>query len=495
MKHAKRTLTLLLTAAMLTACLAGCGNTASDDPFDDVSPSQSDKGGENGEDTDPISGWESSDGSRGEKIMYGKTSTTDSGILRWGDMLFGITNYSNCYGYFSFDEPTNAKLLCFDPLCIHLPQQESCTSIMNQYIGEFDEVYYYPSGMYIDLYENGNAPVIYYYYLRDDIYSINIAEIGHREPVYCIERFDLSKGHREVVIDNVDNTIRQACNYGDYVYYVVDYGDDEGQMLYRIAKSGGEPQKLDRDENAVNIQILDAVGDKLFYTVNSRYIYRSDLDLTGSEKVLDMSEVKSEDGDNGVVAGSYSGYLYYFSDVETVFSGNDETGSSIEKCNLYRIPMSDLSQTPELVVEGMVYDRSYYAFSEKTLYYQPCVYKASTDRLPESAQYDVSGGKLYAMDLTTTESKLIVDEPGLVMYLTNAWDDRVLFVGKGCDKVLIHKDVGDGNHSTIAYASGEPYEIWCMAGAQGAVSQEYVESLQAIASAAREAYEAKQNAN
>ena len=478
MKLAKLTALLLsATTIMSVAAFTSCSKqtTGPDNPFGSNPMAQLTSGhGSSNKPSNQIPNLNWKPGEViGEKKLYGKTGF-GYGVHRFGDMF--ITLGDGCrLIYFSLEESDNADVLCFDPICDHHVQDENCSAIVNIYYSSSD-TRNYPFSMFIDEYENQESPVIYLAYKRDDFYSFN-GVTATRDPVYCIERFDLSKGTREIVMDNIDYTIQQMCNYGDYIYYVLDLGDKEGQMLYRIHKSGGEPEQLDREEGALSLTIMDVVDDQLYYVVNSRYIYRCNLELNSSTKVLDMSDVKTNDGKSGVVAGSYCGYLYYFADVETVYSKPNQKGASIEKCNLYRLPMSDLTQTPERIVEGMIYSPDSYYFTDETLYYEPCVfqYVDESERVNPMVNYytvvNTCDGKLYAMNLKTAESKLIVENSGMAIYPMYAWNDIVLFSGWAYKESGV-ENAGNNNNLLIAYASGEQFHYLCSTGGFGYVGGE-----------------------
>lgn len=435
----------------------GTVNTAVDGQTSDVSP-----------DTD----WSQDDGI-GEKRLYGKISNdVDSSILRYGDMLIAETNYGHILGYFSFEKPNGPQFLCFDPTCLHIPGDETCTAITNDikihspsFPGYVElERDHYPSDMYIDLYESVDGPVIYFCYYRNTAYAISAEESRTREPVYCIERFDITKGKREVVLDNVEDVIEQTCTYGDYVYYVLDKSK-EGQELYRISKSGGESQKFDLDQKAESVRMIDVVDDMFYYLVDERYLYRAELDLTASEMVLDISTVKGTNDSNGIINGSYCGYLYYFADYETVWAGEPENSASTVKANLYRIPMNDLAKEPQKVVDGLATEYGY-RFTEQTFYYSPCVFKYSTGGETGINECD---GKLYAMNMESGESKLIVENSGMTIYPLYAWDDRVLFAGWAYDSTGLKYSGGNSN-LVVAYTSGKPFEIYGRKGIFGNVN-------------------------
>ncbi len=501
----KNFISVLLTAFTLASVLqlTSCKhNTAPENPFDVGTVTSADNGQSN---ADPNTGFDANK-THGEKILYGKKSINESrimqigdpltSVLRFGDMLIGETNYSNKFGYYTFDEPDNARLLCFDPLCVHLSSQESCTAYINydQLVDNSSGqtvIYNDPMGMYVDLYENAEAPVIYLYYRRDDTYTINYEEQGTRDPVYCIERFDMSEGKRLPVLDNEENTITQVCSYGDYVYYVLDKGDKKGQFLNRVHKSGGKSEVYDLDEKTESLFMIDVVDDMFYYMIDEQYLYRSQLDLTDSEMLLDLSSLKGKDGSIGVMQGAYSGYFYYLADVETV-TENIVAG---EKANLYRIPMNDLTATPEIVVEGMNGDIGTFVFSEKTLYYTPFVYEFnSVDSDEMLTAVNECDGKLYALDLKSGQSKLIVENSGMTIYPKFAWDDMVIFSGWAYNSTG-SKYSGNNQNLLIAYTSGEPFEIWCEKDQVGKLSEAYLEDLRAASKAAREEYEAQQNGN
>ena len=413
----------------------------------------------------------------GEKKLYGKTEIGDV-VMRFGDLFFSRGDGA-LMNYFTLDNPGGAEILCFDPLCLHLPQDEKCSAIINSYLRDWGSTTVYPFGWYIDEYENNQSPVIYFFYRRDDTYTIDTQSAGHREPVYCIERFDISKGYREIIMDNIEYTMQRMWNYGDYIYYILDRGDEEGQMLYRIHKSGGEPKQLDREEGALSLTVMDVVDDQLYYVVNSRYIYRCTLALEESTKVLDMGDVKSATGKNGVVAGSYCGYLYYFADVETVYTEPNKQGYSQEKCNLYRVPMSDLTADGECVVENMIYSPDNYRFTEETFYYLPCVWEAADKSQQPNSEViyynpiNNCDGKLYAMNLKTAESKLIVEDSGMTNRIYYAWNDIVLFSGLAYNESGL-KNQGNGSapNLLIAYPSDQPYHCLSEGGVFGYVGGE-----------------------
>ncbi len=318
---------MLLIAAMLTSCLlplTGCkkGETTPENPF-------------------AVGG------------LYGKQNFANpqtlkigdrmSGIMRFGDMLIGEVDWDNKFDYYSFENPDSARLICFDPLCLHLIQQDSCPAFINyeQKInpsGTLPRIYNDPMGMYIDLNDSTDGPVIYLYYKRSDYYTVGVYQQEQREPVYCIEQYDMAQGKLTAVLNNEKNTITQACNYGDYIYYVLDCGN-EGQIIHRIHKSGGKPERYDLEEEAESIFIVDVVGDKLYYVFDEQYLYRSNLDLTENEQVLDLSELKGKDGSVDVMQGIYCGYLYYIADVSTVWVDTSENSPLAPKSK--SLPNSD----------------------------------------------------------------------------------------------------------------------------------------------------------
>lgn len=98
-----------------------------------------------------------------------------------------------------------------------------------------------------------------------------------------LARFDVEKDgdFAKVVNEKVlqDDTLASYVTlHGDNVYYI---RNEDG--IYRVPKTGGEPQKI-IDDAAEYIQI---VGDKLYYCSKGYHYMRADLDGKNRETVLD----------------------------------------------------------------------------------------------------------------------------------------------------------------------------------------------------------------
>ena len=397
---------------------------------------------------------------QGGKVLYGKRLTTNNfGTVRTGDLFIEIF-FGNLLGYYTMDDPKNGQIFCFDPTCTHGPQDESCNAVINAYLPTAGETEEYPISMFVDMYENASSPVIYIAYRRDDFYTVNDVP-AEREPCYCIEKLDISVGKREVVADDIKYTIDQICSYDDCLYYVLDMGGSDGKMMYRLKKEGGKPEQLDRDENAIDLCILDATGDKLYYTVNNRYLYRCSLNLKGSEKVFDLGELKGSDGNKGVIAGMFYDYLYFFTDIEEVFFKEDQPMAVDYKGSCFRLPVNDLGGTPETVAQNIMYAPNYYAFTEGTFYYEPCVYRAVDKSEQEGycMPFSLSDGVLMAYDMVSGEHRTVAEKTGLDINIRYAWNDIVFISGWPYDATGVKLSNSDTN-LILAYSNGDEYRVW-----------------------------------
>lgn len=354
MKHTKRTLTLLLTAAMLSTCLlpmAGCKNTATDNPLDVVLPTDDDKGSHAGLleqlETLPNSDYDPN-AEHGELRLYGYNIRPR--FLCNGDMVIDIGNPMT---YFSAEEPTERYKLCFDPICKHeiYGQMEDCSASLNLFsdnkeYAKDEPVPSYPMSMHLDSYDSIDAPVLYLSFKRAPGYEIN-GVYQEREPDYCIQRFDFSKGTRTSVANGIKSTIHSMFTYGDYVYCVTaEAGKVDGaQTLCRIPKVGGKFEEMPKaSDSDLTYTILEVYNDQLYYLLNSRYLYRCNLDFTNSEQILDAATLKGTQSEksNGIVEGVHSGYLYYHADIHQMNKDGTDYG------NFYRIPLNDLAAAPEV---------------------------------------------------------------------------------------------------------------------------------------------------
>lgn len=231
---------------------------------------------------------------------------------------------------------------------------------------------------------------------------------------------------------------------------------------------------LELDKYADSVDPVDVVDGSFYYLIDEQYLYRCTLDLTDNEMVLDLSTLTGKDDSVGIMQGSYSGYLYYIADVEEVeFTYLNKTLSE-EKANLYRIPMNDHEKTPELVVEGMNFLRDTYMFAEKTLYYSICTAQAG------ETEVNMCDGKLMALNLVTGETKTIVEDSDMNIYIQVAWDDMAIITGRGYTQK--GRNVSGENSNTknymFAYTSGKKYEFWCTG--FGSMSDEYKEYLKTL---------------
>lgn len=379
----------------------------------------------------------------GEKKMYhDQINTTVKNV--YNDIIF---DYDSPHSLVTYEKntPRTRRYLCFDPTCKHL-YVESCTSNLEYYGWDDEDPYtdtiWYPVQAVIDSYDYENLPVVYMSFRRHKYYFVNEVML-ERESVYCIERFDMKTGKRTIVADNIEEIIEKIHTYGDYVYFTMVDADDN-HSLCRIAKWGGAIEKLgEPKENTYTI--LDVVDDKLYYLTDERYLNRCELDLSKSELIFDLGDLQGNDP-NAVSSyrGVYGGNMYYFSDTEVIYSdptvheGDLYISGSIG--NLYRLPLNDLSASPEMIAQGVSVSDT--LFTDDTLFYLPITYDYKNAESPIRSD-ELNNGTILALDLITLEETTVCENTGLWIFLKgaiNCEDDCISFTAR----------YGDGEWKSLA---------------------------------------------
>ncbi len=460
------TATTLLTCITLSSCKNGTANTPAD-PFGDVPAASGTTKNPNDYQGDPQD-WldhllENSDydpnAPHGKLKLYG--DITNSRFNDYNGMFIELTQ--NDIVYYSYEKPREFYKLCFDPVCKHETGtfMENCQASLNIYTNAPESPLPTPPrpvSMLIDEYDNAGSPVLYLSYKRCETYEINGVS-KEREPDYCIERYDLSKGTRTVVVDGIKSTIAKLFTYGDYIYMVMADPSTWEQTICRIPKAGGEFEELQGQPGEAYL-ILAINDNKLYYLADSRYLSRCDLDLTNEERLLDIADLKGNMGENGKgIPGAIVGdYFYYFADFETVNYG--------EKCNCFRIPLNNLTVTPELIAENMINSLSQYRFDEDTLYYQPAVLEmVDASKFPHNIKNtdftNDSNGTLFALNLNTLKRTTVCKNIGMNIDINAVFDDKISFTGCAytADADVIKMANGTKNQVVVS-KNGNEIEVW-----------------------------------
>lgn len=460
---AKRITTLILAALLLTSCLfplTKCKKqtTEPENPFDvgvtapsGTNENDSNDNGHSGVTIDRFFGASDYDASaaHGVKKLY----SDQAGVATLYNDLLIERGPQFIYTY-DINTPLKRRYLCFDPTCEHF--KESCTSCLEQFTYYVDpddpdsDMAYYPLEMVIDSYDHTNAPVIYMSFRRPDVYAVNGVEYG-REGVYCIERFDMNTGKRTIVADHLDVFIETMCTYGDYVYFTTVDAEDV-RSICRIHKSGGEIEKL--GEEMSSCELLDVVEDQLYYLADGRYLRRCDLSFTVSEEMIDLDVLKGSDGQSSIgFWHAVGGYFYYFSDMIRY-----EDLSISPTGNLYRVPLTDLTASPEKLAENVCVADA--IFTDDTLFYLPATYySGETEEAPNFT--NINNGTILALDLKTLEVTTVCENTGLKIFLQgaiNCENDRISFTARNGEGEW-RKMANDGNNRLIGSKSGG-VEIW-----------------------------------
>lgn len=391
----------------------------------------------------------------------GYNTNTDHGELKmykyctgqyekYNDLYIGL--FRNYIGYFSEDDRYNGDIFCFDPTCKHGAQDEGCQAKINVCfirdaggpISGYEKAYFF-----LDLFDNKESPVFYIAYKRDSHYSINGIPQEEREPCWCIERFDLSEGKRMTVADKIKYTVTDIATFGDYIYFVMNEGDEVGQRLYRIYKGGKkQPECCELDVKASEINILEAVNGKLFFSVNGRSIYQSEMNLSEAHIMKDLAG-NDDDGSTVIFKTAYNGYLYYLADIEEVIldyvnPDGKPCSSTSYKCNCYRTFLGQDELVSEKIIENMCAEEHDHGFTQGTLYYQPFVFEYFDETRctapPDIAPYgffniSMSHGTLIAYDMQTDKSTILLKDTYVDINFHMALNDAVMFSGlPNCDE-------------------------------------------------------------
>ena len=453
---------LILSATTLLSCFAmtACQNGTTPnpvDPFGDVPAASGTTKNPNDYQGDPKD-WldhllENSDydpnAPHGELKLYG--TTFQNRFEPHNGMYIKTSGYGLVY--FSHDEPQKYYKLCFDPVCSHDTGDfmETCQAHINSYVKAPTGVpqVVNPVCLIVDLYDTTAAPVLYLAYMRNDFYYVNEV-IKEREPLYCIERYDLSKGTRTVVADGLKDEIQKLFTYGDYIYYVASNANFV-EKICRIPKAGGEIETLKGDETIYRIETIN--NQKLYYIADNQYLYRCNLDFTSTEKLMDLSKLKGYDADEamGVDSRVVGNYLYYYADLQKVAGSYSS--------NYYRIPLNDLEAEPQRIAENIIYGQIRFSSEGTMLYYQPAVFERVENSL-EYTSFNESNGTIYALDLNTLEQTTVCENIGINIDFNSAYEDKVVFSAKHAYNAEGKRFAKSGDQ-IIGTKYGTELEIWC----------------------------------
>lgn len=347
--------------------------------------------------------------------------------------------------YYTFDEPTVVNYLCFDPLCSHDVNDvywgEDCVASHHVYGGELSQ-----AGIIVaDGYDRPDSPVLYLAYRMTDVATVN-GQTVEREPTYCVERFDIAAGTRVKLVQGIQNEITQLVTYGDYVYFAAD------DTLYSLQKRDG---KIVKETSLEQVKVVGMMGEQILLLGYGDKLYTYQVDAEKSDPVLCCSlEDLSVSGDPGVFQKISNDFLYFTANYEYDYTDTDPEDDLLpsQHCDLYRLPLSDQTAQPELVVEDVNSPGLYTMFADNVFYYQPFdyeTYRTNMDTKPEETDPYTSDGVIVAVDLKTLEKTTVYDNPKMNIYLKWAYDDRVIFVEPS------------GDWYFIASSNGESAKTWC----------------------------------
>ena len=259
------------------------------------------------------------------------------------------------------EQPVPQRIpLCTDPFCNHRAYSRNNGIYCPLYFGvergdaNGGNLNYSQSFYCLDYAESGgNLPVFYICAAEPEYTVIGEQVIETESKDAAIYRYDSATGKRTMLVDNLSDTIYFFAVSGDYIYY----GSPEGLTV--LNKSG---KQLGRIESSVRLyHILSVEKDTLYLCDDLGNLYTTDRLLKDQNQVFcydfDTSNVTADYLAN-VCLGDFhyvppygytisDGYLYFCADFVKEYEDQYKT---IYSTSIYRLPLTDLTDNPEFVV-------------------------------------------------------------------------------------------------------------------------------------------------
>ena len=393
-RYVTSTLAVLLTVSALVACMKipdndwraevtsvmeQISNTTS--PISGNSPSTSKP---NTERLHPIT---NPDAQEIPSVSYGNTRALVYGDkvyltvqTLWSRHILSSVNLSDLISYDPDEDQYNCLVprstpLCFDPFCQHRVYEENneivCPLFFDLRKSGPNAASSYRPIFCIDYSESkGESPVFYICAPEPEYRVVGQQVILKAVSDLAIYRYDPASGERKIITEDLSASIYMMVICGDYIIF----GDEGG--LTAINKSGEAIWTMAQE--ADTFRVLDYADGVLYYVNSLGKLYSADIHSGGTTCIytydysgLDEIAVKRMLTRAASPAGMTidSGYLYYCDDcveVEGAIEGEERYTSSI-----YRIPLSDLSAEPELIVAGQCFESAIFGIRKGVLYFTP----------------------------------------------------------------------------------------------------------------------------
>lgn len=313
----------------------------------------------------------------------------------------------------SISEDTLQKVpVCADSLCSH--DTKSCPLFLGS--GAFS--------MILDPVEskkNHNMPILYIAYqdMYWDYEQNQVVDNG-----YAIKRYDMRTNTSYDIVSGYEDNILELYKNGDTIYYRT-YSYEDGYHLESIRKNGSDHKKLNCENEAFTIQNI--VGEAVYYTDSIGNLYKTDVDFSTNEYLMDTKT------DMGMTVISDT-HIYYPDDIEVY---DTIEGKDFRKCSIYRIPLDNLEEAPECILEDVFYQGSPICkineqeilFSKLDAFYRGKAWKF--DYNGERQELDIfsnNNGIKYKWNMDTMDEDIAIHIPGyeILSYYTS--DEEYIIV-------------------------------------------------------------------
>lgn len=344
-------------------------------------------------------------------VSYGNT-----GVLVYRDQVYVPMrdggNYSsllhsvNLSDLISYDPASGASgqfvpkatPLCFDPFCQHKTygQNNGMICSLNFDNRRFESIRNSQPIYCIDYKESSGVSPVFYIVAGESEYKVVGEQVVENvADDYAIYKYNTALGKREIIAENLPDSITSLTICGDYIYYYSSEG------LTAIDKTG---RQVGNSESAVHIlayengilYLSDSMGK--IYTSgedlsNLKFVYTVDTSQMDYQAVIHLLQATATPF--GYVVED--GYLYFCSNPQVIWTSTVSDRRQYSS-SIYRVPLNDLTVTPELIVSDQCYSGFLYGVRDSKLYFVP-----SINQYGDSDTKWVNARCLAYADLSTKE--------------------------------------------------------------------------------------------
>ena len=456
----KKTIALLLVCVILSAFLAACGSTQQqgtttpsttavpETTAQTVSPTEMTKNNPYFNDDYSVRFMKSKD--PGGKLLE---VYNDS-------MIFSYTGVLMSWSFSSFDPEVHdgqlyelspyegLRPLCSDPTCDAWRYRgDDCPGIIkasgDQYV--------------IDAHESaGSYPILYITYPTDYVGELDENGFGEVHPTSStVFRYDTSVNERKEVLKFENEIIRSFAIYDDLLFYVA-YDENSLNSVTIADKSGKKYAVSGKFE--LELDLIGYHDGALYYADYTGNVYRLDKETGKDEKVFTAPDFMMYYMYPGTRMFIHGDYLYFddaqWTEVNVINDYGDPQTWLHPIGNIYRLPLSDFSAEPQLVVED-VYDGFIYGIVGDEMYYG----KYEIGEHDAYCNWDFIGSKIWKTNLNTLETALFKDDIHVMFVLPCSYFSERFCVGYMVSAVQRYKKSNSTFMALYDFETGKLIEL------------------------------------